>query len=48
MRLRIKAVDPDVLVSDMVLTRHLVAGDHDKQRHEDRAACEVSVDMLYL
>ena len=48
MRLRIKAADPDVLVSDMVLTRHLVAGDHDKQRREDRAACEGSADMLVI
>jgi hypothetical protein len=46
MRLRIKAAGPDVLVPDMVLTRDPVAGDHDKQRHEDRAACEVSVDIL--
>jgi hypothetical protein len=48
MRLRIKAAGPDVLVPDLVLTRHPVAGDHDKQRHEDRAACEVSVDILVI
>jgi hypothetical protein len=48
MRLRIKAAGPDVLVPDLVLTRHPVAGDHDKQRHEDRAASEVSVDILVI
>lgn len=48
MRLRIKAAGPDVLVPDMVLTRHPVAGDHDKQRHEDRAASEGSIDILVI